>query len=102
MAGVVGGAVGEGAYAGKVLDMIPGDTAVLSAIYEFSGSKHAFSALVHVEQTGLKAVISGVVTDGWGKGQPVKGEYTEIQCDHDGMTTDCWQGALEVVGDTAH
>lgn len=97
MAGVVGGSVGEGTYAGKVLDFHPGETTVIAANYEFHGTEHDFSALVHVEQTGLKAVISGVIIDGWGKGSPVQGEYTEIKCDHDGMTTDCWQGTLEVV-----
>jgi len=96
MAGVVGGAVGEGAYAGKVLEYIAGDPTVVEARYQFNGSAHAFTALVHVEQTGLQAVITGVVTDGWAKGSPVKGEYTEITCDHDGMTTDCWQGTLTV------
>ena len=43
------------------------------------------------------AVISGVVTKGWGKGNPVTGEYTQITCDHDGLSTDCWQGSLELV-----
>jgi hypothetical protein len=97
MAGVVGGAVGEGTYAGKVLDLQPGPTTVVSAIYQFNGSKRPFTALVHVEQTGLQAVVTGVVTDGWGKGSPVKGEYTEIKCDHDGITTDCWRGTLEII-----
>ena len=96
MAGTVGGAVGDGTYVGKVLDVSPGDTTVIAATYRFVGSEHDFTALVHVEQTGLKAVISGVVTDGWGKGSPVSGEYTEIKCDHDGVTTDCWQGTLEL------
>ena len=97
MAGVVGGAVGEGTYAGKVLDLQPGPTTVVAAIYQFNGSKRPFTALVHVEQTGLQAVVTGVVTDGWRKGSPVKGEYTEIKCDHDGITTDCWRGTLEIV-----
>ena len=97
MAGVVGGAVGEGAYAGKVLEYIPGDpTVIVEARYQFNGSEHGFIALVHVEQTGLHAVVSGVVTDGWRKGSPVKGEYAEIKCDHDGMTTDCWQGSIAI------
>ncbi len=97
MAGVAGGVVGDGAYSGKVLELIPGDpTTTVEARYQLSGPEHAFTALVHVEQTGLHAVISGVVTDGWMKGSPVNGEYTEIKCDHDGMTTDCWQGALVV------
>ena len=97
MAGIVGGDVGEGAYVGKVLDLRPGDTTVVEATYQFIGSDHDFTALVHVEQTGLRAVISGVVTDGWGKGNPVTGEYTQITCDHDGMSTDCWRGTLELV-----
>ena len=99
MAGVVGGAVGEGAYAGKVLEMIPGPTTTVEAIYRFNGSKRPFTALVHVEQTGSQAVITGVVTDGWGKGNPVKGRYTEIKCDHDGITTDCWQGSFDIARD---
>lgn len=99
MAGVVGGAVGEGAYAGKVLDFTDGPTAVVNAIYQFNGSKRSFNALVHVEQTGLAAVITGVVTDGWGKGNLVTGEYTEIKCDHDGITTDCWRGTLDIARD---
>ncbi len=40
-------------------------------------------------------MITGVVTDGWGKGNLVRGEYTEIKCDHDGITTDCWRGTLD-------
>ena len=95
MAGVVGGAVGDGAYAGQVLDFNPGPTTLIEARYKFTGSGQSFNALVHVEQTGKEAVISGVVTDGWGKGNPVKGQYTEIKCDHDGVTTDCWRGTLD-------
>jgi hypothetical protein len=98
MAGVVGGATGEGAYAGQVLDYNAGPTTSIEARYQFFGSTHPFTALVHVEQTGLEAVISGVVTDGWGKGNLVTGQYTEIKCDHDGVTTDCWRGTLEIAG----
>ena len=96
MAGVVGGESGDGSYAGKVLDMVPGRTTVISAHYGFNGSERPYSALVPVEQTGLHAEISGVVTDGWGKGSPVRGEYDQIQCEHDGITTDCWRGTLDV------
>ncbi len=101
MAGTVGGAVGAGTYSGKVLDMNPGPTTTVEARYGFHGSEHDFTALVHVEQTGLHAVITGVVIDGWGKGRPVAGSYDEIQCTHDGMTTDCWQGRVEVDAGTA-
>ena len=39
MAGIVGGAAGEGEYTGKVLDYVPGPTTVISATYEFKGSE---------------------------------------------------------------
>jgi len=99
MAGVVGGFVGEGTYAGRVLHYQPGETQVVEARYGFEGSERAFTALVHVEQTGKEGVISGVVTDGWGTGRAVRGSYAEISCEHDGVTTDCWSGALELVPD---
>ena len=92
MAGVVGGAAGEGAYAGKVLDYAPGPTTVIAATYRFDGSDRPFTALVHVEQTGLDAELSGVVIDGWQKGRLLRGADHEIKCDHDGVTTDCWPG----------
>jgi hypothetical protein len=98
MTGVVGGIVGTGTYAGRVLDMAPGPTTVIAARYEFHGEDHAFTALVHVEQTGLDAAITGTVIDGWQKGAPVHGEYREITCEHDGVTTDCWQGSLAIDG----
>ena len=70
MAGVVGGTCGSGSYAGEILKYTEGPTTVIEALYHFKGSKHSFSALVHVEQTGLKAVINGVVTKGWLEKQP--------------------------------
>jgi hypothetical protein len=97
MAGVVGGDVGTGTYAGEILKHTPGTTTVIEAIYNFTGSKHSFTTLVHVEQTGLKAAITGVVTDGWLKGHPVKGRYTQITCAHDATTSDCFQGTLDIL-----
>ena len=41
-----------------------------------------------------------MVTDGWCKGQLVRGQYTEIQHEHDGITSDAWQGTLDIVGVT--
>jgi hypothetical protein len=96
MAGVVGGDVGKGTYAGEILKYTPGTTTVIEALYHFNGSRHSFSALVHVEQTGLKAVISGVVTEGWLKGNPVKGKYTQITCTQAPDNT-CFQGTLDIL-----
>jgi hypothetical protein len=102
MAGTVGGDVGSGAFAGEVLKYTPGTTTVIEALYHFNGSRHSFTALVHVEQTGLKAVISGVVTDGWLKGRPVEGEYAVVSCTHNATTTDCFQGTLDILRGTKH
>ena len=83
MAGVVGGDVGAGAFAGEILTYTPGNTptdpTVIEALYHFNGSRHSFTAAVHVEQTGLSAVVTGVVTDGWLRGNPVRGPYTQIR-----------------------
>jgi hypothetical protein len=98
MAGVVGGAVGNGTYTGEILMYTPGATTVIEALYHFKGAEHSFTALVNVEQTGLKAVITGVITEGWMKGSGVKGEYTQItstQAPGDGTA---FQGTLDIAG----
>jgi hypothetical protein len=99
MAGVVGGDDGNGSYAGEILKYTPGTTTVIEALYHFNGSIHAFSALVHVEQTGLKAVISGVVTEGWMKGAAVQGEYTQIASKQSPNGT-AFQGTLDILGES--
>jgi hypothetical protein len=96
MAGVVGGACGNGTYVGEILKYTEGPTTVIEALYHFNGSKHVFSALVHVEQTGLKAVIKGVVTDGWLKGDPVEGEYTQISTKQSPNGT-AFQGTIDIL-----
>ena len=88
MVGAAGGVVGDGTFSGRVLELEPGETTVIRAVYR----------------------LTGVVTDGWCKGHLVRGEYTQIQHDHDGTTTDAWQGSLDIVdatidvraGDLAH
>jgi hypothetical protein len=105
MAGVVGGDVGDGVFTGEVLKMdyvtVPGVTEIV-AFYRFTGTKHSFTALNHIVQTGTKAVITGVVTDGWLKGHAVEGEYTQITLVHDGITSDAYQGTLEIERDSNH
>jgi hypothetical protein len=97
MAGVVGGDVGGGSYAGEVLKWSFGTTTVIEALYHFNGSRHAFAALVHIVQTGStagsKAVINGVVTDGWLQGNQVDGSYTQITCPEG----TCYQGTLDIL-----
>jgi hypothetical protein len=81
MAGVVGGDVGNGRYAGEVItyddSSEPGFT-LINARYEFHGEKHSFIADVNVTQdnTAGTASITGVITQGWLKGAQLTGEYT--------------------------
>lgn len=96
MVGVVGGSVGDGAFTGTVLQYAPGATTLITADYHFRGSRHEFTARMHVEQTGLHAVLVGVITDGWGKGKLVTGSYDQITCALSGANTDCFQGSLEI------
>jgi hypothetical protein len=104
MAGVVGGAVGGGSFTGEVLKYSPGadpgSVTKIEALYHFEGPKHSFTALVHVEQTDLKAVIIGVVTDGWLKGHAVEGEYTQITLAPEGISAPAYQGTLEIKRDS--
>lgn len=101
MAGVVGGEVGEGIFTGKLLVVnamdVEAGVAKLEALYHFEGSEHSFTALVHIEQRGStpgsKAVISGVVTQGWLKGHAVEGEFTAIG-------GGCFEGTLAIARDS--
>jgi hypothetical protein len=106
MAGVVGGDVGNGRYAGLVLSndlSQEPDFWLANARYEFYGKKHSFIADVHVTQnnnTGT-AVITGVITDGWLKGSQVTGGYTvmsdcPIATPGNVFGTLCFQGTLHV------
>jgi hypothetical protein len=96
MEGIVGGAVGEGSFSGEILKFTPGTTTMIEALYHFAGSVHSFSALLHIEQTGLDAVLTGVVTDGWLKGHRVNGGYTQITSEQSPNGT-AFRGTLEIV-----
>jgi len=106
MAGVVGGDVGNGVYAGEVLTEDFSDYPafwIANARYEFHGEKHSFIADVHVVQnnTTNTAEITGVITQGWLKGAQLTGEYTVLSsCPIDTLDnvlgTTCFQGTLHV------
>ncbi len=96
MAGVVGGDVGSGTYAGEILT-ISGDASLASPLlitadYHFLGARHSFTARVDIVQIGADATISGVVTDGWLKGNRATGGYTAIACPEG----TCFQGTLDI------
>jgi hypothetical protein len=106
MAGVVGGDVGNGVYAGEVLIEDFSDYPafwIANARYEFYGKKHSFIADVHVVQnnTTNTAEITGVITQGWLKGAQLTGEYTvmpvcPIATPGNVLGTTCFQGTLHV------
>jgi hypothetical protein len=107
MAGVVGGDVGNGVYAGKVLSdnlTVPGFW-LAHARYEFYGKKHSFIADVNVVENDTTiphtAVITGVITQGWLKGAQITGGYTVLsECNiatpGNVFGTLCFQGTLHV------
>ena len=114
MEGIVGGDVGKGVYAGKVisddLTQEPGYW-IANARYEFNGKKHSFIANVNVVQNNTTGtgVITGVITHGWLKGSKVTGEYTvmpvcPIATPGNVFGTLCFQGTLHVHrgGDSEH
>ena len=95
---VVGDDVGTGTFAGEILNYAPGTVITnIEALYHVNGRKHSFTAHVFVtenEVTGT-AVIKGMVTDGWLKGRPLRGEYTIISCPDKTLGV-CFQGALHI------
>ncbi len=107
MAGVVGGDVGDGRFAGKVLSddlSVPGIWQA-HARYEFHGEEHSFIADVHVIENDTTdpatAVVTGVVTRGWLKGAHLTGAYTvmpvcPIATPGNVFGTVCFQGTLRI------
>jgi|SRR5579859_770642 len=107
MAGVVGGDVGDGRYAGEVLSddlSVPGFW-LGHARYEIYGERHSFIADLHITENDTTdpatAMITGIVTRGWLKGAPVTGEYTvmavcPIATPGNVFGTLCFQGILHI------
>jgi hypothetical protein len=102
MAGVVGGDVGNGTFAGEVLNFAPGTvTTRIEALYHINGSTHSFTAHNFVTQNEVArtAVVEGVIIDGWMKGRAVRGSYRIISCPEKtgGL---CYMGALQIRQDS--
>jgi hypothetical protein len=104
MMGVVGGDVGPGTYKGEVISLnTVGNITSIEALYHFSGSKHAFTAELHITQdeSAGTATITGSVTEGWLQGASVTGEYNVLavcpmETPDNAYGTVCFQGALHV------
>jgi hypothetical protein len=108
MAGVVGGDVGPGRYAGLVLS---DDTTsrpgfwLAQALYGFFGSRHSFVAHNFITENDttspITARIRGVVIWGWMRGARVTGGYTmldpcPIPTPGNVFGTVCFQGSLHL------
>jgi hypothetical protein len=107
MAGVVGGDVGAGRYAGEI---ISDDTTSQPGFwlghvrYELHGHKHTVIADLHITEDDrtpalITAMIQGVVTEGWLKGAHVTGQYRQldtcpIPTPGNVFGTTCLQGTL--------
>jgi hypothetical protein len=106
MAGEGEGDAGYIIVAGEVLKQGPRPPAGVVAVYEFTGSEHSFTALIHgfqpVAGIGQTGVIVGVVIDGWLKGHAVEGEWTVVPAcyDPDDGVGNCFEVTLEIQRDS--
>lgn len=108
MAGVVGGDVGPGVFAGKVVrdnNTLKPKFWLAQALYGFNGSKHSFVAYNFITENDttspITATIRGVVIQGWMTGALVTGEYTQwdtcpIPTPGNVFGTVCFQGTLHL------
>jgi hypothetical protein len=107
--GIVGGDVGEGPFTGerRLVTPLGGGVFAIEADYHFHGSKHSFTARVHIVQGPIKndlgvvigqlGVVNGVVTDGWLKDQVVEGAYLRVSgVPHEGPSPYAFEGILEI------
>ncbi len=99
MAGIVGDDVGDGAFAGEILNInTVGTITKIEALYHVYGSRHSFTAHIFVTQdnvAGMAAII-GEVTEGWLEGAHVTGEYKVLAHCNIGTTGTCFQGTLNI------
>jgi hypothetical protein len=106
--GVVGGQVGRGRFAGRILSdaRTPHPRLWLGhARYEFHGGNHVLIADVDIteneEMVPTTATIQGVVTSGWLRGARVTGRYTRwdwcgVPTPGNVSGTSCIRGSLQV------
>jgi len=104
MAGVVGGDVGTGTYAGEILNISSvGDITSIEALYHFNGRIHSFTAHVFISwNTALgPGVITGSISEGWLKDGTVTGGFDTknvcpIPTPGNSNGTECYEGVLHI------
>jgi hypothetical protein len=80
--------------------VLPNGFVTFEADYHFIGSKHSltvhFRTVQGPDPSGVvRGVITGVVKDGWLKGNVVVGEYTGYACDQ-GVAGRCFDGTFVI------
>jgi len=105
MAGTVGGDV-AGDFVGEVLDRrvstsgtVTAQIVALDALYEVRAGDHSFTALIQGGQNNRthKALLDGIILDGWRTGARVQVEFTVISgCDGQ-PAGPCFQGTIRIL-----
>jgi hypothetical protein len=108
MAGIVGGDV-AGDFVGEVLDRrvsttgtITAQIVALDALYEVRAGDHSFTALIQGGQnnTTRKALLEGVILDGWRTGARVHVEFTVISGCAGKPAGPCFEGTIRILRDS--
>ena len=105
MAGIVGGDM-AGSFVGEVIDRrvsttgtVTAQIVALDALYEVKAGDHSFTALVHGGQNNgtRKAILDGVILDGWRTGSIVHVDYDVISGCAGKPAGPCFQGTIRVL-----
>ena len=105
MAGIVGGDV-SGDFVGEVLDRTVSTTGTvtvpivaLDALYQVQAGDHSFIALIHGGQNNAtrKALLDGVILDGWRTGARVRVEFTVISSCAGKPAGPCFEGTIRIL-----
>jgi len=108
MAGVVGGDV-AGTFAGEVLDRrvsttgtVTAQIVALDALYEVRAGDQSFTALIQGGQNNAtrKALLDGVILDGWRTGARVHVEFTVISGCAGKPAGPCFEGTIRILRDS--
>jgi hypothetical protein len=105
MAGIVGGDI-SGSFVGEVIDRrvsttgtVTAQIVALDALYEVKAGDHSFTALVHGGQNNgtRKAILDGVILDGWRTGSIVHVNYDVISGCAGKPAGPCFQGTIRIL-----
>ena len=108
MAGIVGGDV-AGDFVGEVLDRrvsttgtVTAQIVALDALYEVQAGDHSFTALIQGGQNNAtrKALLDGVILDGWRTGARVHVEFTVISGCPGKPAGPCFEGTIRILRDS--